>query len=102
MGGRGIRHGSAPGAAARLARLLGLLQTGLLQQRLAEDVLLLGEDVLERAADRELVLDRVLVVGNADLVAGPQGAAERPLAVDLDAVGAAEVANVPDPVAQRQ
>src|SRR5690242_16433431 len=88
---------SVPPTLLTRPRLL-LLQPGLLHERLAEHALVLGEHVLERAARREVVLDRVLVVGDADLVARPQRAAQGALAVHLHPVGAAEVAEVPHAV----
>src|SRR5262249_42941258 len=111
----GPRNCSAPGscylvpscsavnsALAALPRLLGLLEAGLLQQRRAKHVLFLGEDIFEFGPRRELVVDHVLVIGDADLVARAEGRAEGPLAVYLPPVGAAHVAEVPDAVLERQ
>src|SRR5262245_48755806 len=88
----------SPAALLTLARSAGFLQPGFLHERLAEHVFFFGEDFFEFGARGELVLDDVFSAGDADFIAGAKRPAERPFAVDLDAVGTVEVTDVPHTV----
>jgi hypothetical protein len=80
-------------------------QTGLLQQALAEHVLVGAEDRFQGGlpAGRQVVLDLILALGDGNLVAGPEGPDQDALPVYLDPVGAAQVPDLPEPgVLERQ
>src|SRR5262249_31855609 len=72
-------------------------EAGLLQEGLREDVLVLAQDGLQRVPPvlGQVVLNGIFALGDGQLVAGPQRPLEDALAVDLQAVGAAEVADLP-------
>jgi len=79
-----------------------VLQAGLLQEGLAQDVLLLGR-LLHRGglARRGLVLDEEAVpLADGDLVPRAEHLLLDGRPVDLDAVGAVVVADVPEAVAE--
>src|SRR5947209_7948304 len=78
---------------------LSLDEPGLLHERLAEHVLVGAQDGLDGGlpGGGQVVLDLILALGDGNLVAGPQGPVEDALAIHLDPVGAAQVADLPVP-----
>src|SRR5437016_2476857 len=76
-------------------------QAGALQQRLAHDVFL-NRALDDLAAFGQVVFNREPPIGDGNFVARPQGLFLDSDAVDLDAVGAAQVADAPAIVLENQ